>query len=251
MRIPSFRYMGGKARLRNWLVGFFPPSGRLYVEPFAGLGNVFYLARSLLIYTGWYLIDLDVSFFQAIRTANIAQIPDTVLDEEFEKYKTLASMGDSISRLLEPRISFGGKGYKYGRNTLSNSNHKYNGERYRETCLLARESLRKAVVLSKSWDQINWKELSKKDFVYLDPPYYGVKASYPNIDHEQLVRVLNGLECKWALSGYSNPIYTRYLQFKEVYAISRNSEIKSSSKREYSRVKECLWLNYYLNEVKP
>lgn len=62
MKTPSFRYMGGKARLASWLIGHFPKAGGRYVELFAGRGNVFFKARQSLDFKEWTLNDLDTGF---------------------------------------------------------------------------------------------------------------------------------------------------------------------------------------------
>jgi hypothetical protein len=45
---PTFSYPGGKARMAKTIVAMAPPSGRLYVEPFAGRANVFWRAAGEL-----------------------------------------------------------------------------------------------------------------------------------------------------------------------------------------------------------
>jgi site-specific DNA-adenine methylase len=44
----TFPYPGGKARLAPALVAMMPQNGRLYLEPFAGRGNVFFRAAQIL-----------------------------------------------------------------------------------------------------------------------------------------------------------------------------------------------------------
>ncbi len=112
MKIPTFRYQGGKARIRARLVELFPRSGGLYVEPFAGRGNVFFLARTCLSFDGWILNDLNsVEFLTALIQANLEDLPQGVSREEFERIRYEDS---PVSRILEPIITFCGKGYRYG-----------------------------------------------------------------------------------------------------------------------------------------
>ena len=40
----SFSYPGGKSRMTSWLFSYFPTKGRIFCEPFCGLGNVFFAA---------------------------------------------------------------------------------------------------------------------------------------------------------------------------------------------------------------
>lgn len=68
-KLPAFQYPGGKARLRSWLLPFFPRSGRMYLEPFAGRGNVFFAARAALDFQYWQVNDPNTApFFWLCRT---------------------------------------------------------------------------------------------------------------------------------------------------------------------------------------
>lgn len=89
MKIPSFRYMGGKARLRKWLIEHFPKKGRTYLEPFAGRGNVFYLACQKLDFQNWQLGDIDISFFCSLLTSDLDQLPEIVSKDDFRKWRDL------------------------------------------------------------------------------------------------------------------------------------------------------------------
>src|SRR3954465_15798896 len=66
IKAPAMRYHGGKFRLANWILGFFPPH-RCYVEPFGGAAGV--LLQKPRSYAEVYN-DLDgdiVNFFSVIR----------------------------------------------------------------------------------------------------------------------------------------------------------------------------------------
>lgn len=241
--VPAFRYVGGKARLRAWLLGHFPQSGDLYVEPFVGLGNVFYAAHAALDFGAWLLSDIDVSFFDALRTVDLAQLPPTVSREEYAHWKTARN---GIARLIEPRVTFGGKGYKYGYSGSSGTHVGYSAEFYRPVCAAARSAVSDPAVTIRqhSWDGVPWDRFTPRTFVYLDPPYYGAEAPYPNIDHEALIDRLNGLECRWAISGYDAGPYTTRLRYVAKHTRERNAEIKSSNAGTRTPVVETLWMNY-------
>jgi site-specific DNA-adenine methylase len=243
--------MGGKARLRKWLVDHFPDGGALdggmfYIEPFAGKGNVFFEAVQRLRFIYWELNDVDTTFLQALRYADLGELPESVSKEEFPSWKAKAEQGNWIARLIEPRITFAGKGYAAGYSGTSGTHVGYSGTLYRQVCREARRLLEKTSYIK----QRDWQEtLDVADsscFVYLDPPYYGTTASYGNIDHSELVLRLNAAEFNWALSGYRNRLYDGDLHFQCRFDYERNSEIKSSNSGKREAVIETLWTNYEL-----
>lgn len=241
MQSPSFRYMGGKSRLRGWLLQYFPASGNLYMEPFAGRGNVFFEARKRLKFKKWWLNDLDSSFLVALSKADLDSLPQDVNKRDFDAWK---HKNDDIAKILEPRITFGGKGYKAGYSGTSGTHKGYCKDLYGKTCQSAKELLIDVKVTQLSWEQLGITKLRNNDFIYCDPPYIDTKAPYPNIKHEYLVKTLNASSCKWALSGYSNDLYDSKLIYKNCYTKERNAEIKGSNTGQREPVIEVLWTNY-------
>lgn len=241
--VPAFRYVGGKARLRAWLVARFPREGDVYLEPFAGLGNVFYAAHAALDFNTWSLSDVDTSFFDAVRTADLSQLPATVPHSDFARWKTDSGL---IARLIEPRVTFGGKGYRYGYSGSSGTHVGYSAACYRPVCAAARAALTApgVVVSTRSWTEVPWDALRPRDFVYLDPPYYGTEAPYPNIDHDALIDRLNDLSCRWAVSGYDVGPYTTRLRYAAKHVRERNAELRGANARTRTPVLETLWTNY-------
>lgn len=243
MKTPSFRYMGGKARLRSWLVGLFPANGRTYIEPFVGRGNVFFEAIQRVSYAKWMLSDLDVHFLTALLRTDLSQLPEVVDRAVFNDLKT---RHDDIALLVEPRVTFAGKGYAAGFSGSSGTHVGYAKDNYLRVCESARALLSRpgVHVESRQWTTLPWSDLTEEDFVYLDPPYFGTKASYPNIDHSELAAILRGARFRWALSGYANTNYEAQIGFVERFERERNSEIKSSNTHRASPVTEVLWTNY-------
>lgn len=245
MATPAFRHMGGKARLRKWLVKHFPRRGARYIEPFAGKGNVFYLAYEQLTFSEWWLCDLfSTPFLTALQVVDLQQLPETVTRADFTQYATHPE--EPIARVIEPRVTFAGKGYRAGYSGSSGTHVGYSGAAYRSVCGLAQTILRHPTVhiVEQPWEA-TLDGVTPQDFVYCDPPYWGVEANYANIDHALLVDRLNALPCRWALSGYEAPPY-RGLLYRGHSTYERNSEIKSSNARERQPVIEHLWTSYSL-----
>ena len=243
-KCPSFRYMGGKARLRKWLISHFPQEGNKYIEPFLGLGNVFYLSKQILKFKEWHLSDINIKFFNALRNANFDDLPNRVSAEEFVIFKEKSKIEmEYIAHLIEPKITFAGKGYTAGFDRGHPSHPPYNGVTHRILCENARFLIQDVLIIKREWFEIDYSLFDDNDFVYFDPPYYNTKASYSNIKHENLVEVINKLKCKWAISGYDSELY-KILKYKNKYEKTRNSEIKSSNTGHFEAINEILWTNY-------
>lgn len=248
MKIPTFSYMGGKARLRKKLLLHFPKIGNRYIEPFCGVGNMFFLTKTELNYKYWVLNDKYSKFLQSLKVADFNKLPEMINKEIFNQLKELKS---PISYVMEPKITFGGKGYASGFSGTQETNGShviYNKERYKKLLELAKTFLDSTVYLF-NFDYLNLiaaLDLQEDDFLYIDPPYYGTKASYPNINHAELAAALNNINAKWALSGYANQIYEERLLYKNKIEFVRHSEIKQSNTRKAEPVQEILWMNYYL-----
>lgn len=242
-KTPAFRFMGGKARLRNWLTEHFPKTGSFYCEPFLGRGNVFFKAIEVLNFDRWILSDIDTSFIEALRSIDVSEIPDTIVKSDFPYWRERNRQDDPLAAVLAPRITFAGKGYAAG----WNSGHTYQGKLYRPVCQLAQDYLKRSnvSVIQSSWEQALYAIDNITDaFAYLDPPYLNTVACYENIDHQHLIETLNKAECRWAISGYTSELYDGRLLYKNRYTNLRNSEIKSYTERGAVQVEEVLWTNY-------
>lgn len=247
---PSFAYMGGKVRMREWLIDHFPFTGNRYIELFAGLGNVYYAAVNNLHYQHWILNDkYTEEFFNGVKSADLSELPERLTEGDELLLPMQYENGDHqerlIAKLLEHKITLGGKGYKKG-GVRKDMFDRYVKDRFAHQIIHTRDLLRKAKLYFLDWElflRSAWSELLPEDFIYLDPPYYDTVATYPNIDHPRLIKILTRLKCKWALSGYDSFMY-RDLEFKNKYIRERNREIGSSVNGEKEVVNEVLWTNY-------
>jgi len=255
MRHPTFARMGGKARIRKQIISLLPKRGNRYIEPFVGAGNLFFLAKKELQFKYWILNDPYCKLLKNIKLVDIDKLPEVINKEVFLEMKRRAQEDDDpIAHCLEPRITFGGKGWSGGFSGIydAQGNHViYRKHLYSKLLTDAKGYLDESVYLL-DLDYISlikaFDDLSDDDLIVIDPPYYNTKASYPNIDHLQLCQIVNNLSytngVKWAICGYDNEIYQKELNFKNRFEIRRNSEIKSSNTRKAEPVTEILWVNY-------
>jgi D12 class N6 adenine-specific DNA methyltransferase len=102
--IPKFRYQGSKGRLARRIARMLPPSGRRYVEPFAGRGNVYFAVAQLLDYEFFWLNDTSTwQFFCDLRLGmgclNVSWAIPEFSDAEFEKFKALHAEWEALEKL--------------------------------------------------------------------------------------------------------------------------------------------------------
>src|SRR5271157_4871465 len=112
MRHPSIPYPGGKARMAKQIVAVFPQKGRIFVDAFAGHGNVFWAAAETLSYTEWWINDISTApLYEAIKAiGNTLEIP-VRSKEEFYRQWDRYRLGDLGAVILQPYLTFGGGGY--------------------------------------------------------------------------------------------------------------------------------------------
>ena len=240
----SFGYPGGKARMTKWLFQYFPKEGRIYVEPFAGRGNVFFAAKQALHFKKWHINDqFTHKFLQAVIKVNPEELPDFVTKDDFEKWKNDKS---DVARVISPRVTFLSKGYEFGYSGDNGTHVGYRGEKYRPTVANAQNLLKhpSVVITGNSWEQMPYSTYGSQDFVYFDPPYYDTESIYPNIDHDALLAELLQAKYRWILSGYDNKLYKEQIGKFWKAAQTRNAEMSSMNKKIKQPRTETIWANF-------
>ena len=239
----TFGYPGGKARMVNWLFNYFPKEGNIYVEPFAGTGNVFFAARQTLHFKKWHINDQhNFNFLKSLINVDPESLPDRVSPEDFENWKTDKT---DVATVISPRITFLSKGYNYGYSGDRGTHIGYRGEKYKPMVKSAQDLLNspKVEVTGLHWEALPFKTYTMQDFVYFDPPYYGTESIYPNIDHDALLKELKSAKYRWVLSGYDTTLYKKAIGKYWKASKTRNAEMSSMNRSQSIPRVETIWSN--------
>jgi len=234
-----FPYPGGKAKILDWLLPKFPQTGRRYVEPFAGRGNVFFELFQQALFESYHLNDLNTGeFFKALARCPLDDLPrrQEDVDLNFETWQTRASLLDPVALAIEPFATFRGKGYSSGRHD------RYVYSKVSNRVAAAQNILLQANVTwsKQDWVWLPWDQYDEHDFIYLDPPYIREEGvGYNDIDHVELCKRLLACEGNWILSGYDNEIYRNYLGAPDD---TLDRRLEMSDKLNASAT-ECVWSN--------
>jgi site-specific DNA-adenine methylase len=254
--VPAFAYPGAKANLRQWLVSQMPQTCNRYVEPFAGRGNVFWLAARRVRADAYILNDLwTYDFLKALRDQPLENLPVRFTRQQANEWLHAAKNDrrwDNLAVLLEPIIMFSG-----GRGGLSTTMcRQYSRRSYKTRIESARRMLRLLPVqlLAVDWASSElWQAVDKNDFWYLDPPYIDNNAGYFVDDfthetHASLAKRLRDASFCWMLSGYDNDVYRKYLGAPTARMDVRAIMMQQPQARDDQLRTECIWTNYDLED---
>lgn len=243
----TFPRPGGKARMTKWLFQYFPKNGRIYVEPFAGAGNVFFAAKQELHFREWHLNDLQTgSFLKSIIEVNPKDLPYQVPKEDFPKWKDDNS---HVSNVIQGAVTHKAKGYPAGWAGDCGTHVGYRGDRFGRRIEDAKTLLDQpnVEITSMSWEKMPYRTYGSQDFIYFDPPYYGAdpkSVGYPQINHEDLLKELRRAKYRWILSGYDNDLYKQQIGDFWKASTTRNAEMASSNQKKAVPRVETIWSNF-------
>lgn len=246
-RVPSFRYPGGKTKIRKWLVKRMPRSGGCYVEPFVGRANVFWLAAHMLDYREWWLNDpWTARWLEALLRVDIHAMPNRLtkaLVETYRKHAVDHRENDDMAVTLEVETMWAG-----GSDTI-NPHCAPNLKGLKRRILNARRILQSmgVKITDKEWHRLGLDNLDEKDFVYLDPPYMNIDARYyfDTVEHLPLVKYLCRAPHLWMISGNLTQMYCDHLGMPEWrWKVKRSMFRQKNVLNQISIATECVWTNY-------
>ncbi len=249
----GFGYPGGKYKLSLELMRYFPKNAGVYVEPFAGRGNVFWCVAHHIRhqFTGFWLNDIKTApFFWLLKGSTPAELKDYVLGDtgyEYpgeEEYQWLSAHRNTPRAVvMESFLTFSGGGWGAGYCCCGKSTGTVEG--YLDKVLTAGRVLRDLDmrVTALDYSQV-LEQCGPRDFVYLDPPYMNTSVrsySSTQLCHRSMVNTLLGAKYAWALSEYLKPRYLMSLGPPIAKWSQRLSVTGSEMSAVDRRRVECLW----------
>lgn len=246
--IPSFPYPGGKSKLRRWILDHAPRSCGVYLEPFAGRGNVFWMATQEIQASHWWLNDAFTGrWLKLLRSGarGLESVGNGPLTRSLH-VAMKSNSGSDLAVILEPALTYAGCGYDVGFFDIGETGLQY--KRKVSWCGDVLAGLN--VKITESHGPSCWWLLGASDFCYIDPPYMNCPTrAYPDsLDHRlmllDLVKARKERGFHYIVSMYENSLYREILG--SPVAI-RNTEItiqRMGQRSDNELRTECLWRSF-------
>lgn len=245
---PIISYTGGKSRQAAWICSHFP-AHELYLEPFFGMGSVFFykdpskaeIINDLesIIYNFWSVIKDKTKSSKLAQLLNITPMSDDI----FEHYKTAKNdpIDKAASFLVHQRMGFG-SGTQAAKNDafLPKRGSQINGFHLLGAKIKQySQRLRKTYVANRCALKLVQRYYQDPDvLIYLDPPYVAKGEYYNNgVDHNELLNLCTKAKCKIILSGYESNLYAQRLA-------GWRHETQEAQTRMHTPRTEHIWLNF-------
>jgi len=264
------RYFGGKNTMKSKIIELIPDY-KHFRSVFLGSGGVEFSLSPINSSEIWNDLDGELTnFYQILQNRHTFQEFATTCEltmfseVEFEKAKhrldiPLNYFGPSVPRALSffirNRFSRGGDGVSFATST-SRLRRKMNEqvsswlsvvdglEDFHQRC--------KYVEIRK----MHFREFIPKfdipeSFFYLDPPYYpttrtagGYEFEMSELEHEELLELLQDISGNFLLHGYKNPLYATFAEKNGWREKSFEVSKSSSSSKTKPKALETVWMNY-------
>lgn len=261
LRHPLLRYHGGKFKLSDFIISYFP-NHQTYVEPFGGGASVL-LSKSpspIEVYND--LDDQIVNFFSILRDEfNSTKLANAIRLTPYSRTEFLNAKletNDLIEKsrrlVVRAQMGFGSAGASRGNTGFRLDTARGGSDivtiwnRYPEIILQAAARLKNVLVENRPALKVIQDHDRTDTLFYLDPPYVtdtrtlnsdAYSHEMTDSDHVELLKTLNNLKGMCILSGYDHPIYEENL--KDWQKIIKQV---SASGREGSVIRnEILWIN--------
>ena len=266
--LPSpFRWVGGKSRLRQTIIGLLPPH-HTYVELFAGAAWVFFgkTPSSVEVLND---IDQDVmTFFRVIRDQ-----PEAFL-RSFEWEMVSRAEFDRLAHLDPGQLTdvqrahrfyylimagWGGElQYPRFQTSIVDAGHgnrlfgalKHLEERIRPI----HRRLQQVMLEDLDWHDCFARYDRPGTVIYLDPPYPGNGCHYAHNmsephKHRKLAATLRQAKCQWMLSSYDNEFTRGLFAGFPLFPLEAKSGMKAAKQQTRVTNKEVVICNYTISTV--
>lgn len=272
---------GGKSYLAPKIIGLMPPrvvnankpaagdSGWVhYVEPFFGGGAVLFAQDPTGISevvndidgeltTFWDVLKSPAAFAELRQLLSVTPCSQV----EFERAQAIDEAASAVARaaafFVRNRQSRQALGNDFA--TLARTRTRRGMNELPSAWLSAIEGLpqvharlQRVVILNKSAIDVIWQQDDTRTFFYLDPPYVHGTRTVPKAyshemtdkDHQNLLETIAGIQGRFILSGYDNPLYKGFADQHGWRRVDIEIDNKAGSGKEKRTMTECLWMNY-------
>ena len=253
------RYPGGKSRVAEIIIEFFPEFDE-YREPFIGGGSVFINAKQRFPDKKFWINDAYLELFKFWQQA---QIDVTSVIEKVSELKAKFAKGKELYKYLKTneletaaaffifnRITFSGT-------TLSGG---YSESAFRGRFTMSSiERLKPLQNLLENVEitNLDYENLIKKEgenvFIYLDPPYfsaqksllYGKKGSlHKNFDYEKFAATMKTCQHKWLITLDDCQYIRELFSFAEIKPLQFAYGMRNVKANSDQKANELLIMNY-------
>lgn len=261
MNSPLIRYHGGKFRIADWIISFFPQH-KTYVEPFGGGASVLFAKQpsEIEVYN-----DLDceiVNLFKVLRNSEQRLALETGLyltpyarDEFFSAYEDTTDPVERARRMIiRAQMGFGSAGATKGKTGFRmHGGRQKNYEidiwnNYPSRLCDFAERLKRVMIENQDALKIISYYDDPDTLFFVDPPYVrstraanvtAYRHEMTDEQHVDLLNALNAVQGKIVITGYDCDIYNDLLGDWAKHTKS----VQASGNRGGVTREECLWLS--------
>jgi DNA adenine methylase len=242
MKAP-FGRIGGKSRIAEIIISYFPKDYKYYVEPFLGSGNIFFkIPLEEKIKHVNIISDLDNDIYKVMKGLQTktkfinSNIKRENLDKEY--FNQIKDKKDVLSLIEKYKITFFSQGLFYGNKIAIKTNF-----------LPYYEHLKNVIILNKSYEKLIEDFDSPETFFYFDPPYSMSESkryysSISNVSPKDLFRHLRKIKGKFMLSYDDNDEIKEL--FKDYHINFIETSYANTQYIERRKKNEIIITNYYI-----
>lgn len=269
-------YTGNKFKILPDIKELLPKQINTFVDVFGGSGTVtLNVSANKYIYNDFnkWVVDMFDGLINGDTIQNIADIDSIIAEYNLSKenqegylrlrddYNNGRNDWKTLYTLCCYAFNSQGRFNRYGKfNMPFGKDRSSCTDIQRRNIWNIRENVGDGVVvcLNKSFDEIDFSQITTQDFVYFDPPYWGSDAVYNEQDgwteqHEKklydLLIKLNDRGIKWMLSNnlkYGNPYLQKLCDTFNCYHIGSHYSNSSYNKKDRTEDDEVIVINYGL-----
>lgn len=255
-------YYGGKQRIAEWIISMIPKH-RIYCEPFFGGGAVFFTkAPSYLevindkneclinfyLQSQYHFEKLAAEIKNTLHSESMYLRAKQIYDGKIQVDDLKKAVATWIV-FTQSRLASAKAGWRYDNGTDGSHSGIIELHNRQNFCPWLQKRLSKVQISCRDALQVIRNRDTADTFFYLDPPYpdtnQGHYGGYTFDDLEDLLRCLQNIKGKFALSNYPSPLIDHYAQLMgwNIYTMTMKKD-SVMKKQKGAKKEEILLTNY-------